>query len=171
LKKPFWSDKHIGAQACVRLAIYFALVLSSHNTTRMHVIIDLLMEHLMLVSALKAASMHCSVVAWKAEKYLYAYACKQKLRKQFKAHHSLRLSQTRAGVVIDLVLHIVLSLLLRHKRLQMGESLIHGIDHALCCKSTVLLLVSAALGQAKHLPLAGFATISVFIRNNCWSEA
>lgn len=44
------------------LAVCFACMLSSHNTTKMHVIVSLLMEHLTLVSALKAASMRCSVV-------------------------------------------------------------------------------------------------------------
>ncbi len=63
----------------------------------------------------------------KACQHLYAYACKQKLRKQFKTHHALRLSQTRAGAVTELGLHIVLSLSLRHKRLQMEQSLVHAM--------------------------------------------
>ena len=37
-------------------------MLSSHNTTRMHVTVSLLMEHLTLLSALKAASMQYSIV-------------------------------------------------------------------------------------------------------------
>ena len=49
----------------------------------------------------------------KACQHLCAYACEQKLRKQYKTHHALRYFQTRAGAVTDLVLHTVLNLSLR----------------------------------------------------------